>query len=53
MPKKAKLSKVRKTIYLSDDVALQAERAANAEGMTLSIYVEQTLKARIKRESKS
>jgi predicted transcriptional regulator len=39
-----------KTIYLSQDVVRRLEKAAQAEGMSNSVYIEQTLKARFKRD---
>ena len=54
MPKKgnqdAELSKVPKTIYLSRDVVRRLEKAAESEGMSNSVYIEQTLRARFKRD---
>jgi hypothetical protein len=41
---------VSKTIYLSRDVVRRLEKAAVAEGMSQSIYIEQTLKARFKKD---
>jgi hypothetical protein len=55
MPKKkdrgADPHKAPKTIYLSRDVIRRLEKAAVAEGMSQSIYIEQTLKARFKKEA--
>jgi predicted transcriptional regulator len=48
---KAKRTKESKTIWLSPDVARRLERASAAEGMSQSIYIEQTLRARFKKES--
>jgi hypothetical protein len=42
--------KVPKTIYLSRGVIRRLEKAAEAEGMSNSVYVEQTLKARFKKD---
>jgi hypothetical protein len=39
-----------KTIYLSQDVVRRLEKAAQEEGMSNSVYIEQTLKARFKRD---
>ena len=54
MPKKkdrrALPTKAPKTIYLSREVIRRLEKAAVAEGMSRSIYIEQTLKARFKKD---
>lgn len=53
MPKKdakAKLTKKIKTIYLSKEVDRWLKKASEAEGMSQSIYIEQTLRARFKKE---
>jgi predicted HicB family RNase H-like nuclease len=53
MPKKeakAKLTKEIKTIYLSKDVSRRLKKAAESEGMSQSVYIEQTLRARFKKE---
>jgi hypothetical protein len=47
---KTKLTKDIKTIYLSTDVSRKLRKAAQAEGMSQSIYVEQTLRARFKKD---
>jgi len=49
-PRATKSGKVSKTIYLSRDVVRRLEKAAVAEGMSQSIYIEQTLKARFKKD---
>jgi predicted HicB family RNase H-like nuclease len=49
-PRTTKSGKVSKTIYLSRDVVRRLEKAAVNEGMSQSIYVEQTLKARFKKD---
>jgi predicted transcriptional regulator len=46
----ARRAKEPKTIWLSPDVARRLERASEAEGMSQSIYIEQTLRARFKKE---
>lgn len=55
MPKKesraTKAGKLARTIYLSKDIGRRLEKAALAEGMTRSIYIEQTLKARFKKDA--
>ena len=52
MPKRNdRAAKVPKTVYLSRDIAKRLEQAAKAEGMSGSVYVEQTLRARFKKES--
>jgi len=53
MPKKeakAKLTKDVKTIYLSKDVARRLKKASSSEGLSQSGYIEQTLRARFKKE---
>jgi hypothetical protein len=51
MPKKdAKLTKDVKTIYLSTDISRKLRKAAQTEGISQSIYVEQTLRARFKKD---
>jgi hypothetical protein len=54
MPKKdekgTEPTKVPKTIYLSRDTVRRLEKAAEAEGMSNSVYIEQTLRARFKKE---
>jgi predicted HicB family RNase H-like nuclease len=53
MPKKeakAKLTKDVKTIYLSTEVSRKLRNAAKAEAVSQSIYVEQTLRARFKKD---
>jgi hypothetical protein len=47
---KAKSSKKVKTIWLSPDVVRRLKKASEAEGVSQSIYVEQTLRARFKKE---
>ena len=47
---KAKLTKEVKTIWLSSDVVRRLKEASKAEGMSQSIYVEQTLRARFKKD---
>jgi hypothetical protein len=49
-PRATKAGKMAKTIYLSQDVVRRLEKAAQAEGMSNSVYIEQTLKARFKRD---
>jgi predicted transcriptional regulator len=49
-PRTTKSGKAAKTIYLSQDVVRRLEKAAQAEGMSNSVYIEQTLKARFKRD---
>jgi predicted transcriptional regulator len=55
MPKKesrtTKSGKAAKTIYLSQDVVRRLEKAAQTEGMSNSVYIEQTLKARFKKDA--
>ena len=52
MPKKeAKLTKTVKTIYLSKDVARQLKKISKTEGVSQSVYIEQTLRARFKKGS--
>jgi hypothetical protein len=46
----AKTSKAPKTIYLSPDVVRRLEKASEAEGMSQSVYIEQTLRARFKKD---
>jgi predicted HicB family RNase H-like nuclease len=48
---KARRTKEVKSIWLSPEVARRLEKAAQAEGMSQSIYIEQTLRARFKKES--
>jgi hypothetical protein len=43
-------TKKAKTIWLSPDVVRRLKKASEAEGMSQSIYVEQTLRARFKKE---
>ncbi len=53
MPKKeakARLTKEVKTIYLSKDVGRRLKKESRAEGMSQSVYIEQTLRARFKKE---
>lgn len=54
MPKKdeqgTKASKLPKTIYLSPEVVRRLEKAADNEGMSHSVYIEQTLRARFKKD---
>jgi hypothetical protein len=53
MPKKeakAKLTKEIKTIYLSKDVSHRLKKASESEGMSQSVYIEQTLRARFKKD---
>ena len=54
MPKKdrqeAEFNKVPRTIYLTRETAQRLEKAADAEGVSNSVYVEQTLRARFKKE---
>jgi hypothetical protein len=53
MPKKeakAKLTKDVKTIYLSTEVARKLKKASEAEGLSQSVYIEQTLRVRFKKE---
>ena len=54
MPKKkdrrAEPTKAPKTIYLSHEVIRRLEKAAVAEGVSQSIYIEQTLKTRFKKD---
>jgi len=47
---RAKRTKEVKSIWFSPAVARRLEKAANAEGMSQSIYIEQTLRARFKKE---
>ncbi len=47
---KAQSTKEAKTIWLSSDVVRRLKKASKAEGMSQSIYVEQTLRARFKQE---
>jgi hypothetical protein len=49
-PRTTKSGKAAKTIYLSQDVVRWLEKAAEAEGMSNSVYIEQTLKTRFKRD---
>jgi predicted transcriptional regulator len=55
MPKKdergTESAKVPKTVYLSRDIVRRLEKAAKAEGMSQSIYIEQTLRARLKKDA--
>jgi hypothetical protein len=46
----AELSEVPKTIYLLRDVVRRLEKAAETEGMSNSVYIEQTLRARLKKD---
>jgi hypothetical protein len=54
MPKKdqqdAGPNKIPRTIYLTKETAQRLEKAADAEGVSNSVYVEQTLRARFKKE---
>lgn len=54
MPKKerqeAEPNKVPRTIYLTKETARRLEEAADAEGVSNSVYVEQTLRARFKKD---
>jgi hypothetical protein len=43
-------TKKAKTIWLSPDVVRRLKKASEAEGMSQSIYVEQTLRARFKKD---
>ena len=46
-----KASKVPKTVYLSLDVVHRLEKAAETEGMSQSVYIEQMLRARLRKNS--
>jgi hypothetical protein len=54
MPKKdqqeAESGKVPRTIYLTQETARRLEKAADTEGISNSVYVEQTLRARFKKD---
>ena len=39
-----------RTVYLSVDTSQRLDKAALAEGMSNSVYIEQTLRARFKKE---
>jgi hypothetical protein len=47
---KAKSTKEVKTIWLSPEVVRRLKKASEADGVSQSIYVEQTLRARFKKE---
>jgi hypothetical protein len=49
-PRATKAGKLARTIYLSQDVVRRLGQAARAEGMSKSVYIEQMLKARFKRD---
>lgn len=42
--------KIPRTVYLSTDTSQRLDKAAAAEGMSNSVYIEQTLKARFKKD---
>jgi hypothetical protein len=47
---KTKLTKEVKTIYLSKEVGRRLKKVAAEEGMSQSVYIEQTLRARFKKD---
>jgi hypothetical protein len=47
---KAKSTKEVKTIWLSPDIVRRLKKASQMEGMSQSIYVEQTLRTRFKKD---